>query len=179
MSNVALKVYERPENIKGKQLRKNGDIPGIIYGEFLENSIPIKVNSKEIQQILRNNSSGSIIKVSFNDKNLNCVVKEVQKSLTRDILHVDLQYTKPEEIIKMRIPITCIGQKNLEIKRLVLETHNLYLDLQGKVEDIPEHIEIDVSDMNFEDKIFAEDIKIPESVILLTNPKALLAVVNN
>ena len=93
-------------------------------------------------------------------------------------MHVDLQYTKPNEVIKMRIPVRTIGQEALEFKKLVLETYNSFIDLQGSVEKIPEYIEIDVSEMKFEDKIFVEDVSIPEDVTVLTNPKTLLAVVN-
>lgn len=179
MSNLAFTVYERPKKIKAKTLRKMGQIPGIIYGEFLDNAIPIKMCNADVKRMLRQNNSGSIINVNLNNKNLNCVVKEVQKNTNKDIIHLDLQYTKPNEVIKMRIPIKCVGQENLELKRLVLETYNLFLDLQGSVEEIPEFIEVNVSDMNFEDKIFAEDITLPEGITLLTEPNTLLAIVNN
>ena len=128
--------------------------------------------------MLRKNNSGSIIQVNLDGKKLNCVVKEVQKNNLKEIIHVDLQYTKPNEVIKMRIPVRSIGQEALESKRLILQTYNSFIDLQGSVEEIPEFIEINVSDMKFEDKIFVEDIAIPESVIVLTDPKTLLAVVN-
>ena len=42
--------------------------------------------------------------------------------------------TKPNERIKMKIPIKFSGQENLESKRLVLETHITSIELQGDVE---------------------------------------------
>ena len=79
----------------------------------------------------------------------------------------------------MRIPVKAIGQEALEAKRLVLETHNFFIDLQGSVEKIPEYIEIDVTDMKFEDKVLVEDVAIPKDITVLTNPKTLLAIVNS
>ncbi|MGV2644792.1 50S ribosomal protein L25, partial [Clostridium perfringens] len=113
------------------------------------------------------------------DKKHNWVVQEVQKNNLHEILHVDFQYIKANEVIKMRIPIKTIGQENLESRRLTLETHNLFIDLQGNVEIIPESIEINVADMQADDKIFIEDIVIPQEITILTDPKTLLAVVSS
>ena len=178
MTNLAFKVSERDLSKNLNQIRKTGQTPGVIYGEFLENTTPIQISTSELEKMLKKNNSGSIIAIDLNNEKLNCVVKEVQKNNSREILHVDFQYTKPNEVIKMRIPVRTIGQESLEFKKLILETYNSFIDLQGSVEMIPEFIEINVSNMKFEDKIFVEDIAIPEGVIVLTDPKTLLAVVN-
>ena len=179
MSNLTFKLYKR--NIKENQnkLRKTGQIPGVIYGEFLEENILVKMCNAELRRILKKNSSGSIIEVSLEDKNINCVVKEIQKNEVHEIIHVDFQYIKPNEVIKMRIPIKFIGQDTLESKRLTLETYNLYIDLQGNVEKIPETIEIDASNMNLDDKVFIKDISIPNEITILSDPTTLLAVVSS
>ena len=79
----------------------------------------------------------------------------------------------------MRIPVKFIGQDLLESKRLTLETHNLYIDLQGDVEKIPESIELDASNMQLDDKVFIEDVVIPKDITVLNDPKTLLAVVSS
>lgn len=179
MSNLAFKVYDRNVKENHNKLRKVGEIPGIIYGEFLDENIPVKMCNAELIRMLRKNNSGSIIEVSLENKIIKCVVKEVQKNERHEIIHVDFQYIKPNEIIKMRIPIKFIGQDILEGKRLTLETHNLYIDLQGDVEKIPESIEFDASNMELDDKVFIEDIVIPKDITILSDPKTLLAVVSS
>ena len=79
----------------------------------------------------------------------------------------------------MRIPVKFIGQDLLESKRLTLETHNLYIDLQGDVEKIPESIELDASNMQLDYKVFIEDVVIPKDITILSDPKTLLAVVSS
>ena len=179
MSNLAFKVNERNVKENQNKLRKGGEIPGIIYGEFLEENIPVKICNAELRKMLRTNNSGSIIEISLNERKLNCVVKEVQKNERHEIIHVDFQYIKPNEVIKMRIPVKFIGQDLLESKRLTLETHNLYIDLQGDVEKIPESIELDASNMKLDDKVFIEDVVIPKDITVLNDPKTLLAVVSS
>ena len=179
MSNSIFKVYDRKEIGNNKKLRSMNKIPGIIYGEFLETPIPVSIEKISLIKMLKFNNSGSIIKLSLNDSELNCVVKEVQKNHLHEILHVDLQYIKPNEVIKMRIPIKIIGQESLEAKRLTLETHNLFIDLQGDVEKIPESIEINVSYMKANDKLLIENIAIPEEITVISDPKTLLAVTSS
>ncbi|MEA4826879.1 50S ribosomal protein L25 [Clostridium sp. JNZ J1-5] len=179
MSQVAIEVKEREAKENGRKLRRNGQVPGIIYGEFLDNPIPIKVENLTLSKLLKYNSKGSILKLKLNDDTRHCVVKDVQKNtIAGEIIHVDFQYVKESEVIKMNIPINYVGRENLELKKLVLETFLPELELQGAVEKIPEYIELNISQMNYEDKIFAKDVQLPEEVKLITDPDALLAVVN-
>lgn len=179
MSNLAFKVYDRDMKLNKNSLKNNGQVPGIIYGEFLEKTIPVAMNTIELKKVLRSNNSGSILNLELGDKNLNCVVKEVQKNNLHEVIHVDFQYIKPNEIIKLRIPIKVIGQENLESKRLTVETHNLFVDLQGNVEKIPESLEINVADMNAEEKIAIKDINISEDLVMLTDPETIIAVTSS
>lgn len=178
MTELAFKISKRDTKIKSKKLRRLGAVPGIIYGEFLENSIPVQMTSRDLSKVLRDNSKGSIIPLTIDNETKNCVVKDVQKNVLGEIIHVDFQYVKNNEIIKMKIPVNYLGQENLELKKLVIETHTPSIELQGQVEKIPEYIDMDVSQKNFQDKIFAKDIILPEGVSLLTDSETLLAIVN-
>lgn len=179
MSQLAVNIMERQATENPKTLRKVGMVPGIIYGESLDNAISIKVESNNLLRLLKNNSKGTILKLNLNNKPLSCVVKEVQKDTIADeVLHVDFQYVKSDEIIKMNIPITYTGRENLELNRLVLETFQPELELQGPAAKIPEHFDVDVSKMQFEDKLYAKDIQLPEDIKLITDSETLLAVVN-
>lgn len=179
MSQLAFEIKERKLSEKNKNLRRNGEIPGIIYGEFLKKAIPVKIEKSSLLQLLKSNSKGSILKLNLKDKTRNCVVKQIQKdNLTGEILHVDFQYVKENEVIKMKIPVSYEGMDKLLSRKLVLETYLSELEMQGNVEKIPEFIKIDVSNMDFDDKLSAGDIKLPEEIRLITEPDTLLAVVN-
>lgn len=79
----------------------------------------------------------------------------------------------------MKILIKFSGQENLESKRLVLETHITSIELQGDVKKISESIDIDVSNMNFDNRILLKDISIPKDISVLSDPKALVAIITN
>ncbi len=179
MNNATYKVYERCPKENLNKVRKLGEVPCVIYGEFLEEPISSKMKKAELLNMLKNSHSGSIIPIDLNGKELNCVVKNIQKNNLHEIIHFDLQYVKRNEIIKMTIPIKYIGQDKLESRRLTLETYRPHLDFQGNVEKIPEYIEFDVSNMNYNDKLFVKDIFIPEEVTLLTPEDTVLAIIHS
>ena len=177
MSELAFKVEEKLANEKAKAIRRNGQTPGVIYGEFLDNPISIKIANTQLPKILKTHLTSSVVSLEVNNDVKNCVIKDIQKDMYGKIIHVDFQYVKANEVIKLKVPVTFEGQTALETNRLVLETFASEIEVQGAVEKLPEKIDIDVSDKKFEDKILAKDVTLPEGVHLVTAEDTLLAVV--
>lgn len=177
MSELAFKVEEKLVNEKAKAIRKKGQTPGVIYGEFLDNPISIKIANTQLPKILKTHLTSSVVPLEVNNDVKNCVIKDIQKDVYGKIIHVDFQYVKANEVIKLKVPVTFEGQGALETNRLVLETFVSEIEVQGAVEKLPEKIEIDVSNKKFEDKILAKDITLPEGVHLVTAEDTLLALV--
>ena len=177
MSELAFKVEEKLANEKAKAIRRNGQTPGVIYGEFLDNPISIKIANTQLPKILKTHLTSSVVPLEVNNDVKNCVIKDIQKDMYGKIIHVDFQYVKANEVIKLKVQVTFEGQGALETNRLVLETFASEIEVQGVVEKLPEKIDIDVSDKKFEDKILAKDVTLPEGVHLVTAEDTLLAVV--
>lgn len=177
MSELAFKVEEKLANEKAKAIRRNGQTPGVIYGEFLDNPISIKIANTQLPKILKTHLTSSVVSLEVNNDVKNCVIKDIQKDMYGKIIHVDFQYVKANEVIKLKVPVTFEGQSALETNKLVLETFASEIEVQGAVEKLPEKIDIDVSDKKFEDKILAKDVTLPEGVHLVTAEDTLLAVV--
>ena len=177
MSELAFKVEEKLANEKAKAIRRNGQTPGVIYGEFLDNPISIKIANTQLPKILKTHLTSSVVPLEVNNDVKNCVIKDIQKDMYGKIIHVDFQYVKANEVIKLKVPVTFEGQSALETNKLVLETFASEIEVQGAVEKLPEKIDIDVSDKKFEDKILAKDVTLPEGVHLVTAEDTLLAVV--
>lgn len=177
MSELAFKVEEKLANEKAKAIRRNGQTPGVIYGEFLDNPISIKIANTQLPKILKTHLTSSVVSLEVNNDIKNCVIKDIQKDMYGKIIHVDFQYVKANEVIKLKVPVTFEGQTALETNRLVLETFASEIEVQGAVEKLPEKIDIDVSDKKFEDKILAKDVTLPEGVHLVTAEDTLLALV--
>lgn len=177
MSNLAFNINERGKNEKAKALRKNGEIPCIIYGDGLKESLPVKINKNDLLKLMSTSTTSSLIPLNLNGSTKTCVVKDIEKDVFGKVIHVDFQSVNKNEVIRLKLPVNFTNEESLESKRLVLETFNPEIEIQGVASEMPENIDFSVEGLNFEDKIFAKDIKLPEGITLITAPDTLLAVI--
>lgn len=161
MQNLVFNVAQRSE--KGKKVRMNGQIPGIIYGESLEKSIPCKMDRKEMLKLL-SSSRNSVLALNLDGTMEHCVLKEVQRNIFGEIIHLDFQYVKKGDLVKLKVPVNFVGQGYLESKRLLLEVFVSEVQVQGHLEDIPENLTIDVSKLEHGDSILLKDLHISDKL---------------
>lgn len=99
MEAKTFKVYQRTKNEKLNKLRKNKQIPCVIYGKPLEHSLLIKIDKSELIRMFNNKTADSLITFRLNRKRLKCLVKEIQKDNNRDILHIDLLCLNKKKVV--------------------------------------------------------------------------------
>ncbi|MGN1033297.1 MAG: 50S ribosomal protein L25 [Intestinibacter sp.] len=160
MQSLVFDVKERTE--KGKKVRAQGEVPAVIYGEALENPIPCQMTKKEMVKLLSQDSS--VIALNLNGKTQNCVLKDVQRDVFGEIIHVDFQYVKQGDSVKLRIPIKFVGVGSLDSRKLLLDEVISEVQLQGHPDEIPEHIEVDVAGLNYGDHVCGKDLAIPANL---------------
>ena len=158
MQNLVFDISERTE--KGKKVRAKGEVPCVIYGESLDKSISCKIPRKEMLKLL-SSPKNSVLSLNLDGTIEKCVLKEVQRDTFGEIIHLDFQYVRKGDTIKLKVPVSYTGQGFLESKGLLLESIVSEVQLQGHPEEIPENIKVDVSGLNYGDEIFAKDFSIP------------------
>ncbi|WP_281533175.1 50S ribosomal protein L25 [Anaerocolumna aminovalerica] len=177
-----MEVEARSEIKKGKnkKLRENGFIPGIISGKGME-SIPVAVKKDEFRKCLNKFGRNAIIKLNSSDGNeYNVMVKGFQTSpLHYDIIHIDFQKVSLSEEIKAQVPIKITGQELLEAKRLILNRQLDAVLVTGLPQDIPDDIEVDVSNLTPGSTIKLSDLTLPKGLTISSGSDQLLLSVND
>ena len=174
MESIVLNVSERNE--KGKKVRMHGEVPAVLYGSHLDNTVSIKITRKDMYKLLTLAKS-SILSLKLNGHIENCVVKELQKDSFGKVIHIDFQDIKKDEKIKMKIPVVFDGQSTLEGRQLLLEVLISEVELYGEADKLPENIKCNVGELNIGDKIFIKDLVIPEGVRLDVDENAIVATI--
>ncbi|MFQ6115142.1 MAG: 50S ribosomal protein L25 [bacterium] len=159
-----------------KQLRNTGKVPGIYYFHG-EDSVPIAVDEKHLKKLIHEETS--IFNLRFDSgKKSRCVIREVQwDPLWGKPLHVDLMGVKLTEKVTVAVPVHLVGtpigvkQSGGILQHLIRE-----IEIEALPLDIPEHFEIDVSDLDIGDGIRVEEISI-EKVKVLSDPSQSIVVV--
>ena len=174
MESIVFDVSERNE--KGKKVRMHGEVPAVIYGSHLDNTVSIKITRKDMYKLLTLAKS-SILSLNLNGHIENCVVKELQKDSFGKVIHIDFQDIKKDEKIKMKIPVVFDGQSTLEGRQLLLEVLISEVELYGEADKLPENIKCNVGELNIGDKIFIKDLVIPEGMRLDVDEDAIVATI--
>uniref|UniRef100_UPI004047DA1A 50S ribosomal protein L25/general stress protein Ctc n=1 Tax=Aliarcobacter sp. TaxID=2321116 RepID=UPI004047DA1A len=153
-----------------KTLRRNGYLIANIYGKGLEN-VSTAFKKNEFIKFLRNketlafdvNVAGTIIKV---------VVQEYQKCpLTSELLHVDLMVAQPGVKTSYKIPVKTTGiPKGLKNKGLLM-IHTKRVPVKCTLEELPNNITLEVSQLDTGDNILIRDLTLPENLECFLDPR--------
>ncbi|MFC1594049.1 50S ribosomal protein L25 [Candidatus Omnitrophota bacterium] len=173
MEEIILEVQQREEVGKNKvnAMRKTGFIPAIVYGEG-KKAVAVKVNRSMFIHLLHSQHSENIIinlKIedeSKKQKGATVIVKEMQHDpVTDDILHIDFNQISMTKEITVKVPILAKGEPiGVKQEDGSLE-HNIWeLEVECLPTQIPENIEVNVSELNIGDSIQVKDLTIPPGV---------------
>jgi large subunit ribosomal protein L25 len=168
-----LKILARKRLKTGKEyakkIRRQGLVPAIIYKKG--SSIPLELKETDLIHLLHQaHSENVLLEVEIQDDSNKEVKTAILKEVTHDpikgrILHVDFQEISLEEVVRVKVPVEVKGEP-IGVKRDggILEHFLWEIEVECKASQIPEKIEIDVSDLEIDDAIHLSDLKLPEGV---------------
>jgi len=173
MSNL---IVAEERKLSGKKVRKSGYVPGVIYGPGVGETKSIQFSLRDINRFLRNHSTGSKATVKLNDKEHFCVVKDIQYGLiNREPIHIDFYASSEDSRVRVTVPLKFTGREKLALNRLVLNILEDEIEIQGALKDLPEIIEIDVSDITDEKEITMAQVTLPEGIRLMSGEDVIVA----
>jgi len=175
MKEMTLKVKSRKETgtSGSKKLRKEGKIPGVFYGAG-EKSVLLELDERSFLSIMRSGLGENVIidlNIDGDEKNSKKVlIKEIQHDpVWGNILHVDFQHISMEKKIRVNIPIHLVGTAEGVTDGGILQHATRELEIECLPLDIPEKVEVNVSDLKIGDVIHVRDLKL-EKVTVLSDP---------
>ena len=122
--------------------------------------IPIVTNNVVIGML----SKTDLLRLKFSDygeaENLDCIIKDVQfDPVTEKIVHIDLLGLQKGEKIQIEVPVQFIGTP-IGLKEGGVLQHSLHkIEIKCLPAEIPEHIEVDVTNLKLGDAIHISDLK--------------------
>jgi len=167
-----------------RRLRRQGKVPAIIYGAGREPRSLMFDHNKVLQQLEDPSFYSSILNIKVGDKSRAAVVKDIQRHPAKQrILHIDLQRIVEDEKIKMQIPIHYLGEEEAvgvklgggTISKLMTE-----LEISCLPKDLPEFLEVDISELELDQMLNVSDINLPEgteiSELLIEQNPAIVSI---
>ncbi len=175
MEQIELKATVRKTTGNGpaRELRRGGHIPAVLYGPQTE-PVLLSVNIKELEQILKSGNIGSIILdlVIQNGKEITkpAMIKELQSHpVSGNFLHIDFYEIDMQRKINVMIPVVTKGKsKGVELGGL-LQIVRREIEVLCMPGDIPEAIEIDITDLDIGDSLHVEEIPLGDNLEILAD----------
>jgi len=155
---------------EANRLRATGQIPAVLYGGALADgkrvATSIAVDPKVLSGILHSDSGvNTLIGLTVGDEDVRVLVREYQLDpVTHKLLHVDFYRIAMDKLLTVKVPVICKGEpKGVKQQGGLLDIVHREVEVECLPADIPEHIEIDVTELMLGEAIRFKDVA--------TNPK--------
>ena len=180
MQQAKLEAQKREAAGKGaaRGMRRAGHLPGVLYGRKNE-VIPIQINTRGFQDFLQNYGENAFINLEIVDHGTESVmVKEIQRDpVSNQLLHTDLLRISMDEPITSAATIVLVGSAPGIQEGGILEFPHRQLTLHCLPALLPEEIEVDISELEIDNRLSVEDISLPEGIEILDDPHTRIVAV--
>jgi len=171
-----MKVELRSEKLS--ELRKANYVPGVMYGKSIE-STNIKVEKQALFDALSQYGKNMTFKIRLDGKYHHVYIKSVQSRVLKpgEILHFDLHRVTQTEVFQSHIPIEIVNQDKFLNKSLFIELVLNALNAEYSQGHGVQSIQVDVSKLELNDKIFVHDLKVSKDIIIKNDKNDVVLVV--
>ncbi len=165
-----IKVQRREDEGKGasRRLRRAGTVPAIVYGGELK-PVSIQLNHNEVWLASQNDwFYASILDLDLAGDTQKVLLRDMQRHpFKQQILHLDFQRVNENELLRVSVPLHFLGEDKSPAGKAaeVVVTHELNeVEISCLPKDLPEFIEVDLSNLENGAVIHLSDLKLPEGV---------------
>jgi len=167
-TNLKAIVREGIGSSESKRLRKDGNIPAVVYGLGMD-PLSVSVNAREFRNALKTEAGTNvIINLEVGSDNYTALAREIQKHPYRDeYLHIDLIQIDLTQTVEADVQIDFVGiPVGVKEEGGLVQTINSSISISALPTNIPTSIELDISALNVGDNLTATDVNLPEGVEL-------------
>jgi large subunit ribosomal protein L25 len=147
---------------EARRLRASGRIPAVLYGAEKGKAVEIAVDPKNLLRILHSDSGvNTLIGLQLDGGATRVLVKEYQLDpIDHELLHADFYQVAMDKTITVTVPFVLKGEpKGVKQQGGIVDFVNRELEVECLPGDIPEHIDVDVSELMMHQGIRVRDLQ--------------------
>jgi large subunit ribosomal protein L25 len=147
---------------EARRLRAGGRIPAVVYGVEKGKAVEIAVDPKALLRILHSESGvNTLIGLALDGGNTRVLVKEYQLDpIDHRLLHADFYQVAMDKAITVTVPIVLKGEpKGVKQQGGIVDFVHRDIEIECLPGDIPEHIDIDISELMLNQGVRVRDLK--------------------
>jgi large subunit ribosomal protein L25 len=180
MATASLAAEVRTTSGKGssRKLRSAGSVPAIVYGHGREPQ-SLSINTYSLERLLEKVSyRTTVIELEVGGASAKTLIREIQRHpYRRHILHVDFQELVAGERVTVSVPLKFVGTaEGVRTGGGILDQVMHELEISVDPLNIPNHIDVDVTELHIGHSIHVKEITVPEGVEVLDDEDATVCV---
>ncbi|MFN7150920.1 MAG: 50S ribosomal protein L25 [Microthrixaceae bacterium] len=156
-----------------RRLRAEGRVPGVVYGGGKE-AETITFRRADLRHALNTEAGrNALVRLEFEGQSFLTLVREIQRHpVRRDVTHVDFLKVDETKPVELDIPVVLVGEaKQVTVMGGMTEQRLNSVRVRVRPDNIPNAIEVDISEMRLDRSILVKDLQMPEGAISLSKPQ--------
>ncbi len=179
---LTIEGKKRPEGSKPNALRREGQMPAVIYGHKGAESVSIVLDKKEAETLVKKASlNNTLIQLNVADLSWNgkALLREVQKHPWKgSIYHLSFFSVSEQASLQVTVPLHFVGTPiGVKQEGGSLDTVLNGLEIACAPNSIPEFIEVDVSNLHAGDSLHVNQLNLPGGATVIGEPDRVVAIV--
>ena len=175
MSN--LEMNKRPIDVpnSAKKSRKNGKVPGVLYGNKINNLL-FEVGELELCHEIGINGEHGVLEFNLDGESHRGLIKEVQRDpVTNKIIHLDLEELNGKNKVISSVPIHYVGEEYLNKKGVVLQKEKDSVKVECSIESLPKYIDFNIGKGNVGSVYKFGDLEVASEISILDDLNSVIA----
>jgi large subunit ribosomal protein L25 len=170
---LALEIRNERGSRRTRLLRGEGKLPGVVYG-LGKDAVTVAFSATEAVAVIHGGSH--TIDVTLDGKNEKLLIQDVQYDyLQTTVEHVDFLRIDPNKKVTVRVSLDFRGTPKGTKEGGILETQTSELEIEVSPLNIPDHIRVNVENLEMHQILHASDIALPEGATLSDSPEKIIA----
>jgi large subunit ribosomal protein L25 len=171
MASQTTKLSISPREVSNsratRRLRRSGHVPGVLYGGGAD-AVAFSVDERELRHALA--AQGAVVELQLDGNATPAVLKDSYRHPVRgQTLHVDFLRVRLDVAIHAVVALELVGGQDAPGTKEggVLEHVTREINIEALPNEIPERLELDVSQMQINDTLFLSSVTAPAGVTIL------------
>lgn len=171
--NLSATVRDGAGKSVARKARVEGLIPAVVYGSHVKENLHVNVVNNDVVKTLNNATSENVfinLEVDGNTKKV--IFKKIDRHPYKNLIqHIDFFEINAKEEITMDIPVHFEGKAEGVKQGGIMQTEMVTIKVKCLPKDIPNQINIDVTELVEGHSIHVSDVTFPKGVTSLDDPK--------
>jgi len=181
MPDVKLIAQRRAASGKGAagRIRREGLVPAVVYGLETE-SVPVSVKARELGAILSSErGANTLITLEIDGASQLALARQIQRNpIKGTLVHVDFVRVRADQTIQAEVAVHLTGDAEGVARGGVLEQLLYTVTVDARPADIPNSLELDISEVQIGGSVRVSDLTVPAGVSVRNEPESVVAMIS-